>query len=87
MPVFEADINFHLCIATASQSEILLDLYKTVARNMKEYFSEIYVDTESFIKHAGISRSITAKYYRSRSTKGMGMGRKNNRPASLVSVF
>ena len=58
----EADINFHLCIATASQSEILLDLYKTVARNMKEYFSGIYVDTESFIStqefHEALLQSI-----------------------------
>ncbi|WP_159468537.1 FadR/GntR family transcriptional regulator [Dyadobacter sp. 3J3] len=58
----EADISFHLCIATASQSEILLDLYKTVARNMKEYFSGIYVDTESFINtqeyHEALLQSI-----------------------------
>jgi DNA-binding FadR family transcriptional regulator len=54
----EADINFHLCIATASQSEILLDLYKTVARNMKEYFSEIYVDTESFISTQGFHEAL-----------------------------
>ncbi|GLU51017.1 FadR/GntR family transcriptional regulator [Dyadobacter frigoris] len=58
----QADINFHLCIATASQSEILLDLYKTVARNMKEYFSELYIDTESFINtqefHESLLQSI-----------------------------
>lgn len=46
----EADINFHLLIARASQSEILMDLYKTVAKNLKEYFSELYIDTESFVK-------------------------------------
>jgi len=45
----EADINFHLSIARASQSEILIDLYKTVAKNLKQYFSELYIDTESFV--------------------------------------
>ncbi|MCF2445840.1 GntR family transcriptional regulator [Dyadobacter sp. CY345] len=46
----EADINFHLSIAKASQSEILLDLYKTVAKNLKEYFLELFIDTESFVQ-------------------------------------
>ncbi|SEJ11480.1 transcriptional regulator, GntR family [Dyadobacter koreensis] len=59
----EADINFHLSIARASQSEILLDLYKTVARNLKEYFSELFIDTESFVQtqilHEELLQSIT----------------------------
>ncbi|MDQ6481967.1 GntR family transcriptional regulator [Dyadobacter sp. LHD-138] len=46
----QADINFHLSIATASQSEILLDMYKTVAHHLKQYFLELFIDTESFIQ-------------------------------------
>jgi len=58
----EADIHFHLSIARASQSEILFDLYKTVAKNLREYFSEIYIDTESFVNtqmlHEALLQSI-----------------------------
>jgi len=61
----QADINFHLSIATAAGSEILLDLYKTVAKNMKEYFSELFIDTESFIQtqklHEALLESIIEK--------------------------
>jgi DNA-binding FadR family transcriptional regulator len=61
----EADINFHLSIATASQSEILLDLYKTVARNLKEYFSELFINTEKFVQtqelHESLLQSIIAR--------------------------
>jgi DNA-binding FadR family transcriptional regulator len=58
----QADINFHVSIAIASQSEILVDLYKTVAKNLKEYFSELYIDTENFVQtqelHEALLQSI-----------------------------
>lgn len=58
----QADINFHVSIAIASQSEILVDLYKTVAKNLKEYFSEIYINTENFVQtqelHEALLQSI-----------------------------
>lgn len=61
----EADISFHISIATAAGSDILLDLYKTVARNMKQYFSELYVDTEGFVQtqefHEALLQSIIDK--------------------------
>jgi DNA-binding FadR family transcriptional regulator len=60
-----ADINFHLAIATASKSEMLLDLYKTTAQHMQSYFLELYIDTESFIQtqemHESLLASIIAK--------------------------
>jgi DNA-binding FadR family transcriptional regulator len=61
----QADINFHLTIAKASKSEMLLDLYKTIAQHMQAYFLELYIDTESFIQtqemHESLLKSIAAK--------------------------
>lgn len=48
-PCIQADIDFHLGIAVAAKSDILLDLYKMVAEHLQRYFLELYIDTESFI--------------------------------------
>jgi DNA-binding FadR family transcriptional regulator len=56
----EADISFHLDIAIASKSDMLLDLYKTIARHMQSYFSELYINTESFIQTQGLHESLLA---------------------------
>jgi DNA-binding FadR family transcriptional regulator len=56
----EADISFHLDIAMASKSEMLLDLYKTIARHMQSYFSELYINTESFIQTQELHESLLA---------------------------
>ena len=45
----QADIAFHMSIAEAAKSDILLDLYRTIASHLQSYFHEIYFDTESFI--------------------------------------
>lgn len=61
----EADINFHLTIAKASKSEIMLDLYKTIASHMQAYFLELFIDTEKFIQtqdmHQALLQSIVEK--------------------------
>ena len=54
----QADINFHLGIASAAKSEILLDFYKTVASHLQEYFLELYIDTESFIATQHMHESL-----------------------------
>ncbi|TDE10009.1 FadR/GntR family transcriptional regulator [Dyadobacter psychrotolerans] len=54
----QADINFHLGIAVAAKSEILLDLYKTVANHLQEYFLELFIDTESFIATQHMHESL-----------------------------
>lgn len=54
----QADIEFHVSIAIASQSEILLDLYKTVAGHLQNYFLELYIDTESFIATQHLHESL-----------------------------
>ena len=48
----EADIQFHIAIADAAKNEILADLYKNIAAQMKKSFRQAYTDTEMFvIKH------------------------------------
>ncbi|MDB5149917.1 MAG: DNA-binding transcriptional regulator, FadR family [Mucilaginibacter sp.] len=46
----EADIQFHIAIAEASKNEILSDLYKAAAVHLKNWFTEIYPDTRTFIE-------------------------------------
>ncbi len=54
----QADINFHLTIAKAAKSDMLLDLYKTIAQHMQSYFLELYIDTESFIQTQDMHESL-----------------------------
>jgi DNA-binding FadR family transcriptional regulator len=58
----EADIQFHVAIAEASKNEILSDLYKATAVHLKQWFTEIYQDTSSFIEtqhlHEQLLRNI-----------------------------
>ncbi|MFD2960485.1 MULTISPECIES: FadR/GntR family transcriptional regulator [Olivibacter] len=44
----DADVNFHISIAEASQNEILTDLYKIVSIHLKNWFHSIYSDTSVF---------------------------------------
>jgi len=49
----EADIQFHIAIADAAKNDILADLYKNIAEQIKKSFRQAYTDTELFvIKHA-----------------------------------
>lgn len=49
----EADILFHLAIADACKNEILADLYKNIAAQIKKSFRQAYTNTEIFIlKHS-----------------------------------
>jgi len=49
----EADIQFHIAIADAAKNDILADLYKNIAGQIKKSFREAYTNTEMFvIKHA-----------------------------------
>jgi len=49
----EADIKFHIAIADAAKNDILADLYKNIAAQIKKSFREAYTNTEMFvIKHA-----------------------------------
>jgi DNA-binding FadR family transcriptional regulator len=61
----ESDINFHISIAEASHNDILADLYKTFATEIKKSFQESFVNTESFLetqsKHEALLQSIINK--------------------------
>ncbi|WP_044198800.1 FadR/GntR family transcriptional regulator [Dyadobacter tibetensis] len=61
----EADIQFHMSIARAAKSEIMLDLYKTIAGHLQDYFLELFADTEKFIEtqrlHEDLLDSIIAQ--------------------------
>jgi DNA-binding FadR family transcriptional regulator len=49
----EADIQFHIAIADAAKNDILADLYKNIAEQIKKSFRQAYTNTELFvIKHA-----------------------------------
>jgi DNA-binding FadR family transcriptional regulator len=60
----EADIQFHTAIAEAAKSEILFDLYKSIAIHLKKWFLQIYPDTQIFIDtqqlHEQLLNSIIA---------------------------
>lgn len=60
----DADIQFHIAIAEASRNEILADLYKATAVHLKNWFLQIYPDTQVFIDtyplHEQLLKSIVA---------------------------
>lgn len=44
----QADVNFHIAIAEASNNEILAELYKAAAIHLKKWFLNLYTDTRAF---------------------------------------
>ena len=49
----DADIQFHIAIADAAKNDILADLYKNIAAQIKMSFRKAYTNTEMFIvKHS-----------------------------------
>jgi len=61
----EADIQFHIAIAEASKNDILADLYKTIAAQIKKSFKAAYHNTDVFLfkheEHAALLKSIVDK--------------------------
>ena len=61
----QADINFHSSVAEASQNEIMVDLYKTIANHMLQSFAARFEDTSSFLRtqpmHKALLQSIIDK--------------------------
>ena len=57
-----ADIQFHISIAEASKNEILADLYKTIAVQIKQSFTLVHEDTNLFLEkrklHEDLLQSI-----------------------------
>lgn len=54
----QADINFHLSIAKASGNDILIDLYQAFSSRLKDWFLQIYPDTQSFIQTNELHKSL-----------------------------
>lgn len=54
----QADIDFHTSIAIASQNEILVELYKTIATHLKQSFIERYSDTSVFVETQDLHESL-----------------------------
>jgi DNA-binding FadR family transcriptional regulator len=61
----DADIRFHIAIADATKNDILADLYKTIAAQIKRSFKEVYHDTHVFLsrhaEHTALLKSIVDK--------------------------
>jgi DNA-binding FadR family transcriptional regulator len=49
MECIEVDVQFHIAVAEASKNEILADLYKTVAVQIKKMFASLSEDTTKFL--------------------------------------
>jgi DNA-binding FadR family transcriptional regulator len=60
----EADIQFHVAIAEASKNEILADLYRTTSVHLKNWFLQLYTDTQIFTEtyhlHEQLFKNIKA---------------------------
>ena len=54
----EADVLFHISIAEASKNEILADLYKTIAVQIKKTFTSVTEDTVRFLEKQGIHEEL-----------------------------
>lgn len=54
----KADINFHTSIAVASQNEIMVDLYKTIATHILQSFKDRYADTGAFLGSQTLHKSL-----------------------------
>ena len=61
----DVDIRFHIAIAEASKNDILADLYKTIAAQIKRSFKAAYHNTDTFLfkheAHAALLKSIVDK--------------------------
>ncbi|ASZ10722.1 GntR family transcriptional regulator [Chitinophaga pendula] len=54
----DADINFHTAIAEAGKNDVLADLYKTVAKHLKNSFLDLYPDTTTFTMSQHLHESL-----------------------------
>ncbi len=61
----ELDVQFHIALAEASKNEILADLYKTIAVQIKKSFQQVFEDTSLILEkqplHEDLLQSIIDK--------------------------
>ncbi|WP_018341913.1 FadR/GntR family transcriptional regulator [Cytophaga aurantiaca] len=53
-----ADIAFHVVIAEASKNPVLIDLYKTFAKVISDYFQTEYPDTKAYKRSQGLHEKL-----------------------------
>lgn len=54
----EADIQFHIAIAEASRNDLLADLYKSFAKELKQLFLQTYPDTTTFLATSDLHHQL-----------------------------
>lgn len=54
----DADVRFHIAIAEAAGNEILTDMYKSLAVELKKWFLQVFTDTSEFLKTAPAHEAI-----------------------------
>lgn len=54
----DADVNFHIAVAEASRSEILCDLFRSFASQIRKSFQAVYIDTEAFLQTQSMHESL-----------------------------
>lgn len=54
----EADVAFHTAVADACGNEILADLYRSLAVQLKSWFLKVFTDTNEFCKTAPLHNAI-----------------------------
>lgn len=65
----EADINFHVAIAEASQNEILADLYKSASVHLKKWFLQMHADTKPFLDTYNLHQELRENIVNGNSVK------------------
>lgn len=72
----EADIQFHIGIAEASQNDILADLYKSFAVQLKSLFLQTYPDTKTFIATSHLHHQLLESIIRQNARDAWGWAAK-----------
>jgi DNA-binding FadR family transcriptional regulator len=54
----EADIAFHVVIAEASKNMVLMDLFKTFAKVISDYFQKEYPDTKAYMRSQALHEKL-----------------------------
>lgn len=54
----DADIAFHVVIAEASKNMVLMDLFKTFAKVISDYFQKEYPDTKAYMRSQALHEKL-----------------------------
>jgi len=54
----DTDIAFHIVIAESSKNMVLIDLFKTFAKVMSDYFETVYPDTKAYARSQALHEKL-----------------------------